>query len=92
MEIYQIEKLPMPDDTRGRKKSKIRTTLEALDVGDTFFIPNKDLDVETSRQQVYRCANAINTKLEEIDKFYVKTFVEQEGLRVFRVKTSGEAQ
>ena len=59
MEIYQIEKLPMPDDTRGRKKSKIRTTLEALDVGDTFFIPNKDLDVETSRQQVYRCAEMV---------------------------------
>ena len=85
MDIFKIESVPMPEDTRGRPKSKIRATLEATRTGKSFLIPNKYLDTETSRQQVYRCAQSLN-KANDKDKFIIKTFVEEKGLRVFRVE------
>ena len=55
MDIFKIEDVPMPEETRGRPKGKIRATLEATDVGKSFLIPSKFLDPDSSRQQVYRC-------------------------------------
>ena len=85
METYKIENVAMPDETRGRKKSKIRATLEATPQGKSFLIPSEDLDVESARQQVYRCANAMNINVKKSDRFNVKTFLEKEGLRVFKI-------
>ena len=85
MDIFKIEDVPMPEETRGRPKGKIRATLEATDIGKSFLIPNKFLDTDTSRQQVYRCVQALN-KFNEEELYAVKTFVEDKGLRVFRVE------
>jgi len=85
MDIFKIEDVPMPEETRGRPKGKIRATLEATDIGKSFLIPNKFLDTDTSRQQVYRCVQALN-KFNEEELYAVKTFVEEKGLRVFRVE------
>ena len=85
MDIFKIEDVPMPEETRGRPKGKIRATLEATDVGKSFLIPTKFLDPDTSRQQVYRCIQALNKSTNE-ENFAVKTFVEDKGLRVFRVE------
>tara|TARA_R110002020_G_scaffold128651_3_gene288291 strand:+ start:970 stop:1233 length:264 start_codon:yes stop_codon:yes gene_type:complete len=85
MDIFKIENVAMPEETRGRPKGKIRATLEATDIGKSFLIPNKFLDTDTSRQQVYRCVQALN-KFNEEELYAVKTFVEDKGLRVFRVE------
>tara|TARA_Y100001972_G_C7505578_1_gene255689 strand:- start:117 stop:407 length:291 start_codon:yes stop_codon:yes gene_type:complete len=85
MDIFKIENVPMPEETRGRPKGKIRATLEATDIGKSFLIPNKFLDTDTSRQQVYRCVQALN-KFNDEELYAVKTFVEDKGLRVFRVE------
>jgi|TARA_R100000084_G_scaffold108438_1_gene71062 hypothetical protein len=85
MDIFKIEDVPMPEETRGRPKGKIRATLEATDIGKSFLIPNKFLDTDTSRQQVYRCVQALN-KFNDEELYSVKTFVEEKGLRVFRVE------
>ena len=52
---------------------------------ESFLIPNKFLDTDTSRQQVYRCVQALN-KFNDEELYSVKTFVEEKGLRVFRVE------